>query len=66
MRKMDAQLVREARRKCTGGTIHAVDQILLSLPVLLKVYNSPKCTDKEIVGVKIDDLERVLYALAHR
>jgi folate-dependent phosphoribosylglycinamide formyltransferase PurN len=66
MRMMDAQLVHEARRKCTGGTIHAVDQILITLPILIKVHNSPRCTDKEAVGRRIDDLEQRLYALAHR
>jgi hypothetical protein len=65
-RKIDAQLVFDARRKCTGASVHGVEQILLCLPMLYKVHNSRKCKDRAVVAAKIDDLERVLYALAHR
>lgn len=66
MLKMDAQLVHEAQRKCNGATRHAVDQIILTLPVLIKVHNSPKCKDRPAVLKQIEDLQNRLWALAHR
>ncbi len=66
MRMMDAQLVHAAQKKCTGATRHPVDQLIMSLQVLIKVHNSPKCANREVVAAKIDHLEQVLHALAHR
>lgn len=65
-RVINAQLIHEAQRKCNGATRHAVDQIILSLPYLIATYNHPKCKDRDEVCAKIDDLERTLWALAHR
>jgi len=65
-RKMDAQLVHEAQRRCNGATRHAVDQIIYTLPMLIRVYNKSKGDYKAAVGKQIDDLEGNLWALAHR
>lgn len=66
MRTMNAQLVHEVRRRCNGATVHVIEQLLCSLPMLIKVHNSPKCKDKDVVARQIDDLESRLWALAYR
>ena len=66
MRYLDAQLVRDVERRTTGGNVHAVRQLLATLPMLIAVHNSPRCTERAAVALQIDDLESRLYALAHR
>ncbi len=66
MRHMNAQLVMDVERRCTGATVHAIRQLLCSLPFLIAVHNHPRCTERPAIARKIDDLEMRLYALAHR
>ena len=61
--KIKAQLVHDARRKCNGGTVHAVEQLLLCYPLLIEVYNR---RPSQAAQMQIEDLENRLYALANR